>query len=464
MRLSLRSKILIAILAAVIATDLLAAWAVNGRIEAGARRESDGQARAQAAQARALYAERAATLTAEGEAVSLYPAVITAIDGENAMPLLRWSSQLAQRQGTSVTVVNKDGKVVARGHDPQRAGDDLASKLEGLRLALAGEKRSGAEDGDELGLALRGYAPVRRGGVEGPIVGAVMLADPFDDRLLDRLAGGEGYSADLRVEPGASGTDRCDTPQSGPATCRFSVPSPAGRPVASIALAVPLTEIQQARADARRALWSVGALVLLLGAAATWLLARSLTGPLGRLTASAHRIAAGDFSQPAGVRGADEIGTLARALDTMRERVGEATGALRGERDVLDAVLESTGDGILMTDHQGKVAVSNGRWPALLGGEGLAAAAGLSRIGGASGSFTEAAGGWLKDPERVAGADFERFDPYRRFRCYTAPVRLPEREQGTGNRGQGTGDREQGTGNRGRGTGNRTGQLSGGSL
>jgi sensor histidine kinase regulating citrate/malate metabolism len=76
---SLRTRITVAMLALVALTVALAAWAVNDRIEAGARREADGQAMAQAAQVRALYQERAATLAAEGEVVSFYPAVIAAI-------------------------------------------------------------------------------------------------------------------------------------------------------------------------------------------------------------------------------------------------------------------------------------------------------------------------------------------------------------------------------------------------
>jgi two-component system phosphate regulon sensor histidine kinase PhoR len=431
MRLSLRSKIMIAILAAVIATEALAVWAINRRIEAGASRESNAQAQAQAAQARALYTERANTLLAEGEAVSFYPAVIAAIEGQNAQPLLTWSSRVNTAQGSHVTVVNKDGKVVARGHDPDRKGDDLTN-LEGVRMALAGEKVSGAEEGDELGLALRGYAPVRQQGTSGAIVGAVMIADAFDDRLLDRLGGSEGRAADLRVEAGAGGADRCDSPAGrDSATCSFSVTSPSGRPAATVALSVPLLDIDEARADARRAAWLVLAGVLVAGVAGSWLLSGSLTRRLGRLTGAAQSIAAGDFDRPTGVGGSDEIGVLARSLDTMREQVGAATGALKNERDVLDAVLGSVEDGILMTEHSGRVAVANGRWRELLGGTGLPAARDLVRIGGAGGTFAQAAAGWLKEPERVAGADFERFDPYRRFRCYTAPVRLPERDRGT---------------------------------
>jgi two-component system phosphate regulon sensor histidine kinase PhoR len=423
MRLSLRTKIMAALLGAVLLTVALAAWAVNNRIEAGAQREADGQARAQVAQARALYQERAATLAAEGEVISLYPAVIAAIADGNARPLEQWSSQVAERQRTSVAVVDADGRVISRGHDPERRGDLLADQLEGLRLALQGRNVSGTEAGDELGLALRGYAPVMR---DGAVVGAVMIADPLDERMLLRLTGGGAGGTSVTVEPGGSAAEGCEALSGdGPATCSFPAMSPAGQTAATVTLSVPLTEIQDARGDAQRALLLVGALVLAGGAVAAWLLARSLTGPLARLTNSAERIGRAEYDQPVGVQRSDEIGTLARALDDMRGQVARASAALRDERDVLNAVLEAADEGILLTDAQGAPRLMNGRWIALTGGDDLNAASRLERSGGGSGSFVDAARGWLGEPERIARADFERFEPYARFRCYSAPVRTP---------------------------------------
>src|SRR5436190_1956348 len=132
MRFTLRTRIAAAVLAAVLLTDALAVWVVNDRIDAGAARESDAQTRAQTAQARALYEQRAATLAAESEAVSLYPAVRDALAGANAKPLLSWSGEVTARQNTAVTVVDASGKVIARGHAPEQAGDTLAPKLEGF--------------------------------------------------------------------------------------------------------------------------------------------------------------------------------------------------------------------------------------------------------------------------------------------------------------------------------------------
>jgi signal transduction histidine kinase len=417
----LRAKFVVTLLSFVLLTDTLALWAVNDRLEAGTRREADSQARAQTAQARTLYRERAATLAAAGEAVSLYPAVAAAIADGNPQPLLAWSQQVAARQGTGVTVVDAAGKVIARGHAPQQAGDNLAQKLVGLRLALAGQQASGAEEGDELGLALRGYAPVLR---DGRVAGAVMIAEPFDARLLGQLAGGaEGRTA-VRVEPVVGrGDAECASPPSDDSTaCSFPVLSPDNRPVARLTITVPLTEIQRARTDAQRILWLIGLLVLAGSTLAGWLLARSLTRPLARLTALARRMAGGDYRQPASVRSADEVGLLADAFETMRRRVAEATGTLRDERDVLDAVLESVGDGLLMTDPAGEAVVANARWRELLDGDGLAAAADLTLADGDRERFGRVAQSWLAAPERVAVADFERVAPYRRFRCYTAPV------------------------------------------
>ena len=302
LRFSLRTKIVIAVMTAVLATDALGTWAVNDRVLAGARQEADRQAAAQMAQTRALYVERAATLAAEGEAVALYPAVIAALVDGNPKPLLQWSGQVAALQGTRVTVVDAAGRVVARGHAPDQTGDELATRLSGLRLALAGQSASGTEDGDEIGLAVRGYAPVRKNGLEGPVVGAVIMADPLAAPLLSRLSPDQDDGAAMQLHvagPAGIGGQACS--RSGgiaSATCYFPLLAPDGQASAMLAVTVPLAEIERARANAQQALWLVGGLVLVVGALAAWLLARSLTGPLARLTAAAGRIAGGAYDRP----------------------------------------------------------------------------------------------------------------------------------------------------------------------
>src|SRR4051812_25354088 len=197
----LRTKIVLAILLTLLVGDVLGTLVVQNRFSAGARRELANQANSRAEQVRALIAQRTATLQAEGEAISLYPAVIQALVDGNPVPLRRWSGQVANLQGTSVSVTDANGIVVARGHAPDQAGDSLADQLDGLTLALADTRTSGAEAGDELGLALRGYVPVHRDGLTGPVVGAVMIADPLTADFLSRLTG-----VSARVESAPTGT------------------------------------------------------------------------------------------------------------------------------------------------------------------------------------------------------------------------------------------------------------------
>jgi two-component system sensor histidine kinase ResE len=435
---SLRTRILGAILGAVAVAVLVTTWVVNDRIADGAVREAQRQARARGALASALYAERAATLVANAEAVALYPAVIAAVDGRNAQPLTRWSDDVTTQQQIHVKVFDATGAAIAHGHTEARLGpfwDSLepGARLEGVDLALAGTPSSGVETSDEIGLALRGYAPVRRDGLTGPVVGAVMLADPLDASLLGRLAGGRGGGIEMRVEPFASNaTERCDPlPDALAAVCQFRAVSPTGRPVAMFGLTVPLVDVDSARDEAQRSLWLTGAGLLLIGTVAAWLLARSLAMPLSHLTDAARRIAAGDYRPPTDARclrvltadpKRDEIIMLAQDFDTMRERVAETTAALRNERDVLDAVLEATGEGILMTSTNGETVVANARWVELVGDRALSSASDLEQVDGGR-RFEEVAATWLTDPHRIAGADFERHaGEYRRFRCYTAPV------------------------------------------
>jgi two-component system phosphate regulon sensor histidine kinase PhoR len=424
----LRTKILLAILLTLLAGDILGTVVVQNRLADGAQREANNQAVARAQQVRSLYHERSATLVAQGETISLYPAVIAALVGNNPGPLRTWSSQVANLQGTSVTVTDASGHVISRGHAPDQSGDDLSGQLAGLRQALAGEEASGVETGDELGPALRGFVPVRQDGLSGPIVGAVMLADPLDDRFLARMSGADDAAnapaaPRPRLDP-APLPDGCTTSDGLTSTCHIAMLSPAGQPAASVALDVPLSEVERGQTDAQRGLWLVSALVLVLGTVAAWFLARSLTRPLAHLTAASERIAGGSFDQPVQVTSRDEVGTLASAFEQMRERVAEMTEQLRDERDVLDAVLGSTGDGILMVNPRGKTVVANQVWTDFVGGATLEAAASLVYAENRGVTFDALARRWLTDAEHLAIAQLESPEPYRCFRVYSAPVRF----------------------------------------
>lgn len=65
----------------------------------------------------------------------------------------------------------------------------------------------------------------------------------------------------------------------------------------------------------------IAVLVLLVGLLLTWLLSRSITGPINKLAKAAGAIAKGDFSQTAELKRHDELGVLAKAFNQMAKEV-----------------------------------------------------------------------------------------------------------------------------------------------
>jgi signal transduction histidine kinase len=73
-------------------------------------------------------------------------------------------------------------------------------------------------------------------------------------------------------------------------------------------------------------------LVLFVVGVSSWLTARSLAKPLGKLGAAATSFGSGDLSARVGLSRSDELGDVARAFDDMAERV---TQSIRAERELL---------------------------------------------------------------------------------------------------------------------------------
>ncbi len=123
------------------------------------------------------------------------------------------------------------------------------------------------------------------------------------------------------------------------------------------------------RADTLRN-WSVALSIIASGAIATLLAAlisRSITRPLEELEQVAQRVIdAKDFSLRSTISTQDEVGTLATALNQLIKWVGIRTRALEQSRDQLEqtvkertqelsAIIDSLGDGLLVTNATGKI-------------------------------------------------------------------------------------------------------------
>jgi signal transduction histidine kinase len=109
------------------------------------------------------------------------------------------------------------------------------------------------------------------------------------------------------------------------------------------------------RGDRLRALLIAIVIGVLVGFLASSLIAIRIR----RLAHSAERMAGGDFDAPLPPGGGDEIGDLARSLDTMRQELRKTFGMLATERDRLSAVFDGLTEAVIVAGEDGAVRFTN---------------------------------------------------------------------------------------------------------
>ena len=96
-----------------------------------------------------------------------------------------------------------------------------------------------------------------------------------------------------------------------------------------------------------------------LGVLAGFLIAVAISHRVVRLARAAGEMAEGSFDAPLQTYGPDEIGDLARALDSMRASLKESFGVLTADRNKLAAIFDGLTDAVMVVDYEGPVRFSN---------------------------------------------------------------------------------------------------------
>lgn len=108
-----------------------------------------------------------------------------------------------------------------------------------------------------------------------------------------------------------------------------------------------------------------------LGILAGFLIAVKISQRMTRLSRSAGELAAGSFDAHLDTTGRDEIGDLARALDSMRASLKESFGVLTADRNKLKAIFDGLTDAVIVVDVDGPLRFSNSAARRLLDPAGL---------------------------------------------------------------------------------------------
>jgi len=103
--------------------------------------------------------------------------------------------------------------------------------------------------------------------------------------------------------------------------------------------------------------WSAGGLILIL--LASLLSAHVLTRRLGRITEAASAVAGGDLSAHSGISGNDEIAELGSVFDSMVSSIRIERDRLAEREQHLSLTLDSIGDGVIVTDAEGRITRMN---------------------------------------------------------------------------------------------------------
>ncbi|MFP3879748.1 MAG: ATP-binding protein [Dehalococcoidia bacterium] len=92
---------------------------------------------------------------------------------------------------------------------------------------------------------------------------------------------------------------------------------------------------------------------------AAWIIARTTTRPIRKLTAASRRITSGELGQRIAIEAKGEVGELTYAFNEMSAKVKELVETVSEDRTRLATILDSMADGVIMTNTEGNVSLAN---------------------------------------------------------------------------------------------------------
>ena len=136
----------------------------------------------------------------------------------------------------------------------------------------------------------------------------------------------------------------------------------------AVKLTASMEAVDATMAATRRDTWfATGAALVLALILVGAMIRRSVVRPIEAVTAAMRRAAEGNLDQVVPVPGDDEIGQMAHSFNIMLARLNELYQGLRLEQDKLNTVIQSTGEGVVLTDATGRIVLVNDAAVHLLG-------------------------------------------------------------------------------------------------
>lgn len=138
-----------------------------------------------------------------------------------------------------------------------------------------------------------------------------------------------------------------------------AIPYTRGTETGVVRLSLPLSTIVEANATMKR--WVLTVSVLLFSAAAlfSFVLSRLISRPLQAMADAAESLGDGEWQLRLPLLGGDEITHLGRVLNRMGERIEQQMLTLADQREKLDTILQSMGEGLVVLQPDGTILLAN---------------------------------------------------------------------------------------------------------
>ena len=132
-----------------------------------------------------------------------------------------------------------------------------------------------------------------------------------------------------------------------------------GRVDGVVRLALPLSALNNLSSGLHKTLGTALLLSFLLTLIFSYILSRLTSRPLQQVASIAAEMGKGNFGRrlPSGWH--DELGDLAGIMNEMAAKLNEQLSRLIAERNRLDAILAGMGEGLMVTDREGKITLVN---------------------------------------------------------------------------------------------------------
>jgi signal transduction histidine kinase len=147
----------------------------------------------------------------------------------------------------------------------------------------------------------------------------------------------------------------------------FPVFASTGEAIALLEARLPSGEIDASVGSLVKRLLATAIVLAALAVLAGVILGQQVTGPLGTLSDAVERLGQGDFSTSIPVGGTQEVGTLARTIQNMRDNLVQLTGELRRREAEAQAVLGGIVEGVYAVDKSRVIRYLNPQAARLLG-------------------------------------------------------------------------------------------------